>query len=189
MPPKTRITRDIILEAATDYSFRFGLENLNARALAKEADCSTQPIYTTFRNMEELKQEVVSAAKAKSADFINKRIDDSDFLVSFALAYVELANESPAIFSMVFGRNSGENLMESITDYTKNRDILGGIGRMYGIDGEQAESIFVRVWCFIHGLANLIATGKLEYDKDSVSKIVRETSMDVMQGMVIRLSL
>lgn len=44
MPPQRRIFRQDILQAATKL----------VRELAREMDCSTQPIYSTFANMADL---------------------------------------------------------------------------------------------------------------------------------------
>ena len=44
MPPKARITRDMILDAAFDLVRAEGHEALNVRTLAKRLGCSTQPI-------------------------------------------------------------------------------------------------------------------------------------------------
>ena len=56
MAPKQIITKEIILEAAFKITREMGFENVNARSLAKALGCSTQPIYSRYTNMDELKK-------------------------------------------------------------------------------------------------------------------------------------
>ena len=44
MPPKQRITREMILECAFVMFLSEGMETVNARSVAKALGCSTQPI-------------------------------------------------------------------------------------------------------------------------------------------------
>ena len=54
MPPKAKVTRDMILEAAFALVRQEGHSALNARALARKLGCSTQPILYNFATMEAL---------------------------------------------------------------------------------------------------------------------------------------
>lgn len=61
MPPKPRFTREEIVAAALDIVSRQGIEALTARELGEVLGSSARPIFTVFRSMEELQQEVRSA--------------------------------------------------------------------------------------------------------------------------------
>lgn len=50
-----KTTKEDILEAAYEIVRKKGIDSLNARALAKELKCSTQPIMYQFSSMEEIK--------------------------------------------------------------------------------------------------------------------------------------
>ena len=54
MPRTITITRENLIEAAVSLLKREGMNALTARKLAKEAGCSTQPIFRAYQNMEEL---------------------------------------------------------------------------------------------------------------------------------------
>ena len=62
MPPKPRFTREEIGNSALDIVSRKGIEALTARELGETLGSSARPIFTGFRSMEELQQEVRSAA-------------------------------------------------------------------------------------------------------------------------------
>lgn len=57
MPPKTRITKELIIENHLKL-LNPRIENLNARYLAKQLNCSTMPIFKVFNDMNELKFEL-----------------------------------------------------------------------------------------------------------------------------------
>lgn len=55
MPPKSDITKEQIIQAAFAIVQEQGLEMLSARNIAQKLNCSTQPIYSLYGNMEEIK--------------------------------------------------------------------------------------------------------------------------------------
>jgi Transcriptional regulator len=58
MPPKIKTTQEDIILAAIHLTRNGGWDSVNARSLAKELGCSTQPIFRAFGSMEELKEMV-----------------------------------------------------------------------------------------------------------------------------------
>ena len=58
MPPVRKITKEDIIKKSLSIVNEEGLTSLNARRLAKELMCSTQPIFSQFKNMEELNSAV-----------------------------------------------------------------------------------------------------------------------------------
>ena len=55
MPAVKKVTREKIVDAAVRVLQEDGYSAVNARSVAKKLGCSTQPIYSEFQNMEELK--------------------------------------------------------------------------------------------------------------------------------------
>ena len=64
VPPKIRYDREAVLQAAYRIARSQGAEAVNARAIARELGCSTQPIFRAFSGMEELRQELLGLARA-----------------------------------------------------------------------------------------------------------------------------
>ena len=62
MPPRAKYTREEITEIALGIVAESGVESLNARSLAEAMGTSTRPIFTAFRNMEELESAVRESA-------------------------------------------------------------------------------------------------------------------------------
>ena len=59
MARKKTITRDQILEAAYTVVSTEGFSRFTARNIAAKMNCSTQPIYLEFQNMEDLKMALI----------------------------------------------------------------------------------------------------------------------------------
>ena len=56
MPPKTRITKDMIVDAAIEVARQRGYENINARTVSEQLQCSTQPVMYHFSTIDAMKQ-------------------------------------------------------------------------------------------------------------------------------------
>ena len=52
MPPKQKVTRDGIIEAAFRIARTQGVERISARSVAEELGCSTQPVLYHFSTVE-----------------------------------------------------------------------------------------------------------------------------------------
>ena len=75
MPPKKHITKEIILEKAFAITKDFGFDSISARTLAKQLDCSTQPIYQAFTDMDGLKTAIIEKSISIMLDFIIEHKD------------------------------------------------------------------------------------------------------------------
>ena len=62
LPPTPKYTRDEIINAAYNLVRDNGLTALTARDLAKKLGTSPRPIFTAFKNMDDLKNEVIKKA-------------------------------------------------------------------------------------------------------------------------------
>ena len=56
MPPKAKITKEMILNTVLEITRKTGFETVNARSIASRLQCSTRPIFTCYKNMDELKK-------------------------------------------------------------------------------------------------------------------------------------
>ena len=61
MPPKVKVTKEDIINAAVDIVRSSGAQSINARTVAATLNCSTQPIFSNFATMDQLRFAVSSA--------------------------------------------------------------------------------------------------------------------------------
>ena len=95
MPPKVRITKESIVATAVDLVRRDGAGAINARTIAKELNCSTQPVFSNFATMEELRLAVVDAADTLYREYTEQEVASGKYPVYKAtgMAYIRFAKE------------------------------------------------------------------------------------------------
>ncbi|SHK53678.1 transcriptional regulator, TetR family [Anaerocolumna jejuensis DSM 15929] len=110
MPPKKQITKQQIIDKAYEIVRREGYESLTARRLAKELNCSTQPIYLAFSDMKELKAELIKNAQEQMLKYIIASSDkDLPSPLACILAYIRFAQKEKQLFQLIF-TSGGLNL-------------------------------------------------------------------------------
>ena len=67
------ISKKSIIDAAIEILRENGAEAVNARSIAARLSCSTQPIFSNFRNMDDVMDEVLKA----TLDIYNSFVSDS----------------------------------------------------------------------------------------------------------------
>lgn len=72
MLPKAKFTRAEIIEAALNIVRTDGYEALTSRALGTYLGSSARPIFTVFKNMEEVQQAMIEATKTLYKEYVNK---------------------------------------------------------------------------------------------------------------------
>lgn len=58
MPPQVKVSKEHIKSEAFQMTKESGFEAVSARKLAERLNCSTQPIFRVYQNMEELKADL-----------------------------------------------------------------------------------------------------------------------------------
>lgn len=94
MPPKAKITRNMVIAAAFEVARQTGAENINARTVSKKLNCSTQPVMYHFSTIEELKK----AAYEKTDEFHSQYLmsipdTQKDVMLGIGLNYIRFAVE------------------------------------------------------------------------------------------------
>lgn len=179
MPPKIKITRDNIIESAVGIIRKKGMEALSVRNIAADLGCSTQPVFSNFRTMEELKAAAVEAADALYQSYVRTEISRGEFppYKASGMAYIRFAREERELFRLLFMRNrTGEKIDETTEGIEGLLDILQ---QNAGLSREDAFLFHLEMWVYVHGIATMIATSYLEWD----SRIISRMLTDAYEGM------
>ena len=104
MPPKIKTTREAIVGAALELVRTSGSQSINARNVAAALNCSTQPVFSNFANMEELKLAVVDKADRLCAEYIRLETESGLYPAYKAsgMAYIRFAKEEKELFKYTF---------------------------------------------------------------------------------------
>ena len=170
MPPKAKITKDMVIDAAFEVAREQGAENINARTVAKKLGCSTQPVMYHFVAIEELKKTVYAKADCYHSEYLmNIKNTQNGVMLGIGLNYIRFAIEEPQLFRFLFQSNffAGRTMVEMI-DAEELMPVISTMQEAIGESKEQVKKIFLTVFLFAHGYASMIANNSLKYDEELI---------------------
>lgn len=170
MPPKPRITKDMVIDAAFEIARKEGAENINARTVAKKLNCSTQPVMYHFATIEDLKRTVYAKADCYHSEYLmNIRSPQDGVMTGIGLNYIRFAMEEPQLFRFLFQSNffAGSTLIEMI-NAGELTPVISAMQKAIGGDKDQIKDIFLTIFLFAHGCASMIANNSLKYDEELI---------------------
>ena len=181
MPPRVKITKDDIINAALLLVQRSGEEAINARSVASFLGCSTQPVFSNFDSMEELHTEVIRAAYGVYLDFIKRELEDGKYppYKSYGMAYIRFAREEKELFKLLFMCNREGGGLVPTEDFAASVEM---IMKANGISKERAELMHLEMWTCVHGIGTMLATSFLSLDEELIGNMLT----DVYQGIRVR---
>lgn len=168
MPPKAKITRDMIIDAAFEIVRNDGAETINARTVSKKLNCSTQPVMYYFKTIGELKKAVYVKADEFHSSYI-ANIQGQFPIKNIGLLYIRFGAKEKHLFRFLFQTNEFSG--KSVSDLTCAKEaepILEAIARSGNITLAQARVIFKSLFLFAHGYASMFANNDLEYDEETI---------------------
>ncbi len=176
MPPKTRVSEDIIIHAAIEVVRKSGFENMNARTVSEYLHCSTQPVMYHFSTIDNLKKAAYRRADQMHTEYLMKTCPDENPLLRIGLNYIHFAVEEPQLFRFLFqsGYAEGNNLLEMV-ESNELIPVLTVMQAGSGLSMEKTKNIFITVAMFAHGYASIIANNHLEYDDKLIAEHLERT--------------
>ena len=171
MPPKTRITRDMIIQAAIEVAKQSGYESINARTVSQQLHCSTQPVMYHFSNIDAMKRAAYAQVNHLHSEYIMTMIPDQDPILGIGLNYIRFAVEGPQLFRFLFQSGyAKENSLLEMIDSEELIPILAVMREGAGLGVEETKRVFLIVAMFAHGYASIIANNDLEYNEELVAE-------------------
>ena len=103
MPPKIRITKEEIVKAAFEIVREKGALAVNARTVASVLNCSTQPVFSNFATMDELRLAVVEKADQLCQEYVRQETERGQYPAYKAsgMAYIRFAKEEKELFKLL----------------------------------------------------------------------------------------
>ena len=166
MPRQPQFSKNDIVAAGLKIVRSSGFEAVSARALGKELGTSSSPMFTMFKDMNEVMGAIRMAAENV---FLAKMEGVTDYFPAFkefGLRLVAFAKEDSNLFQMLFmGKDSRPEIAESIA-----RECLISVEQGYGLSKEQAELLFWQMWPVACGIAALCVKHPEDFPEEAVSK-------------------
>ena len=177
MPPKAKITKEMIIDAAFEITREHGIEAVNARTIAEKLGCSTQPVLYYFKRIGDIK----SAVWKKTDDFHTDYIMDirsSEPMMDIGLNFIRFAATEKNLFRLLF---QSDGLVEKeVTDMVwtgSASPMLEVLMRTENVNLEGARSIFSTIGFYVHGFASLLANNSMEYNEESARVMLKRVGI------------
>lgn len=179
MPPKVRITKADIVSTAVDIVRRNGEQALNARNIAAALQCSTQPVFSNFATMGELRLAVIAAADALSQEYMKREVESGEYppYKANGMAYIRFAKEERELFKLLYMRDRSAETIPEETDVSNQMETI--VHNNTGLEGPDMKLFHLEMWSYVHGIAAMIATGFFDLDWDLISRMLT----DCYQGL------
>lgn len=179
MPPRPKYSREAILSAALDLVRKSGIESLTARELGNALGSSSQPVFTVFRNMDEVQCEVRAAAKALYGEYVKRGLAEEKPFLGVGKQYVLFSMQEPKLFQILFmtERRNAPDVSGALPFIDENyEEILSAVQTQYRMDRADARRIYRHLWIYAHGIATLCATGVSHLTQAELSELFQDVS-------------
>jgi len=158
MPPRTRFTPDVVLDAALAVVRREGLRAVSARSVARELGASTAPVSTAFGSMSGLSDAVVEAILGRLVAGVDAA-EGPDPLRAAAFAFARFTADEPAYYEALFLHPHDEP-----PDWVRVRrsfaERLDRSERFAALSARQRDALAWRASVVAHGICIEIWSGR-----------------------------
>lgn len=184
MPPKERITEDNIIETSIQLIREMGLECFNVRELAKRLNCSTQPIFWKFKNMDNLRKVIYEKVEETYNHYMMSEMKKRNSFLGMGIAYINFAKNERNLFKLLFMSDSikVKSVFEMIED-NDNKEIVGLISQKTNLDGKYAKQLYINTWMIIHGIASMLATNSCDFTNSEIENIINDSFMGISKEL------
>lgn len=161
MPPKPKFTKEEVVATALQLVSERGIEGLTARELGQALGSSARPIFTVFRNMEELQVAVRKAAMKRFESYADTPLPGLPRFKSIGIQMVRFGLQEPKLYQLLFMQENTEgNGFEGIYGALGDEAEISirAIQTDYGLTEPQARRLFEAVWVYTFGIGALCAT-------------------------------
>ena len=181
MPPKVKVSKEMILNASFEIIQKEGHEGLNARRIAEYLKCSTQPVLYNFRTVDEIREEVYKIADEYHTGYIMPKGEREDPMLELGVNYVKFGHTESNLFRFLFQTNKfGGMGVNVLLDAPELSEIIGIVAKSVRCGEKEAREIFLTFFVAAHGYASLMANNAMEYNEEQIEKVLS----NVFDGML-----
>lgn len=186
MPPKAKFSKEEIVEAALEIVREEGFDALTSRTLGTKLGSSARPVFTVFRNMEEVQQAVKDAAKTLYREYIQEGLSENPAFKGVGTHYILFAVREPKLFQLLFMTEQKQvpdlaNVLPLIDE--NYEQILLSVQDGYGMSRDYAEKLYRHLWIYTHGIATLCATKICRFTGEEIGGLMTEVCMSLLKNM------
>lgn len=172
MPPKPMLTREDAAAAALAIIKEGGISALTARELGKRLGTSASPIFTVFRNMDEVKQAARELAFAEFSGFISDYCEYTPAFKRIGVMMVMYGMNQPELFKLLFMQEHKETgFTGTLSDFGELAQVCRElIQRDYELSEEEAAVMLEQMWTHAFGLGAMCAMGVCRLTEEEIGR-------------------
>ena len=184
MAPRSKFTRQELINASFKIVRERGSDALTAKAIADELHISTRPIFTCFGSMDEVRREVRAAAEALYDRYTAEGFRQRVPFFGFGMQYIRFAKEAPELYRLLFLSKAVDGENGAIEAMRHSQAIVRpSLEKIYRIRPEEADRYFRDLWLVVHSLATLIVTGGCPYSESEIGQILTGFSVSICKSI------
>ncbi len=168
MPRSAFFSKETIAAAGLEIVRRQGISALTARSLSKQLGCSLSPIFTVFRDMDEIHTAVRQAAAALFSDYVKDVSDYQPAFKEYGMRLIRFAKQEQNIFQLFF--EQGNSLLENAPLMALK--CLDEIKEWYQFTDKQVLILYRQLWAFTCGVAVLATQSPEDYPEEMISEMI-----------------
>ena len=172
MPPKPKITKEMIVDTAFNIVQKEGADKVTARSISEQLNCSTQPVLYYFSTVEDIKKAIYKKAdEYHSAYIMDTEIACENPMLAIGMNYIKFAIDERNLFRFLFQSNefSGIDMLD-LLESEELLPILTVLQSELDMSMEDTKGVFSTLFIFAHGYASLYANNTMVYDERNVMK-------------------
>ncbi|MCR5733671.1 MAG: TetR/AcrR family transcriptional regulator [Lachnospiraceae bacterium] len=194
MGRKTKITKEMILEAAYELLDRSGIGSVAIKQIAAKLECSTQPVSWQFGSMSELKKELYFYAADRVYGDLEEQMKGKDAVEAFFLSgihYLSIACDHPHVFrflnvddplSTIGERIYGDT---SIFSFQFDKEAVKMFAEQYDAPLEKISEMVRDTVIYTHGLALMMMFDGYRLPKETACKMMYDMGMKLAKELGI----
>lgn len=174
MPARRKINKEDIVNVSVEVVSKEGMESLNARRIAKELGCSTQPIFYIYSGMDDIKKDVLRKIAKIFDEAMLKSNYDKPAYKDIGRNYIKFAKEEPIFFKLLFNSKINEGAIEFIQLTGSSEKIFETISNQTGMPKDKVQFFHLKMWLYVNGIANLVSNKTCDFSDDEIDNLLRE---------------
>ena len=175
MPPKPKFTKEQIVEIAFDMTRENGFSSVTARELGKKLGTSATPIFTVFKNMNEVQAEVRKLAMKEFERYVSDALNYTPAFKQFGVQMIRFATEEPQLFRVLYMDvyEESKSFEEMIKDLGESASVcIGVIQKDYEVSEKDAKNLFRQAWIYTFSICVLLVNKICSFSEDEITDML-----------------
>ena len=194
MGRKTKITREMILEAAYELLDESGIGAAAIKSIASRLGCSTQPVSWQFGSMAELKKELFEYASMKLYSPLVEAMQGKEAIEAFFISgkhYLSAACDHPHVFRFLNVDDPTETIGEqiyrdkSIFEFQFDEEAAGMLASQYDVSAADIGNAVRDTVIYTHGLAVMMMYDSYRLPKEEAIRMMYEMGRKMLKSIGI----